>query len=310
MLTVFSIPKAFHGHNAIIQRNAIKSWTLMRPRAEIILFGDDQGTAEAATTLGARHLPHVARNEYGTPLVNDLFEQAQHTAAHDVLCYVNADVILMSDFLQAVDQVVHWKTRFLLVGRRWDIDIREPLDFVTGWENDLRARLGNQGMLHASTGMDYFVFPRGMWHDIPPFAIGRTAWDNWLVYGARALRVPVVDATAGLTVVHQAHDYFHIPANAVDVLEGPEAKRNLELAGGWKHIFTLNDATHVLRDGRPRVAIGPQHLQRRLRTLATLYSSRKPSTGWQERIHPRPQPVRSSAKRNRKAEEASVHAKR
>src|SRR5262250_2654277 len=170
MLTLFSIPKAFHGHTGIIQRNAIKSWTLMRPQPEIILFGDDEGTAEVAKSFGLRHVPQVVRNEYGTPLLNDLFEQAQRAGAHDVLCYVNADVILMSDFCQTVDRVVRWKTSFLLVGQRWDADIRESLDFLVGWESGLRVLLGSQGALHPSTGMDYFVFPRGMWGDIPPFA--------------------------------------------------------------------------------------------------------------------------------------------
>ena len=82
----------------------------------------------------------------------------------------------------------------------------------------------------------------------------------------------MVDATAALTVVHQAHDYSHVPAKAGDVLEGPEATRNLNLAGGWKHIFTLNDATHVLGVGRPRFAIRLKHLRRRLITVPTLYS--------------------------------------
>ena len=273
MLTLFSIPKAFHGHTRIIQRNAINSWTLMRPRPEIILFGNDEGTAEAAKSFAVRHVPQVARNEYGTPLLNDLFEQAQHAAAYNILCYVNADVILTSDFFQAVDEVVRWKTCFLLVGQRWDVDIKESLDFGDGWENELLARLGSQGVLHPSTGMDYFVFPRGMWRDIPPFAIGRTAWDNWLVYRARAMRVPVVDATDATTVVHQSHDYLHIPAKAGDVCDGPEARRNLKLAGSWKHVFTLADATHVLRRGRPRLAMSIKHLQRRLRTLPTLYSA-------------------------------------
>src|ERR1043166_8086561 len=113
MLTLFTIPKAFHGHNAIIQRNAIRSWTLMQPRAEIILFGDDDGTADTAAILGVRHLPRVARNEYGTPLLSDLFQQARDAAAYDVLCYVNADVILMSDFFPAVQKVTRWKTQYL-----------------------------------------------------------------------------------------------------------------------------------------------------------------------------------------------------
>jgi hypothetical protein len=310
MLTCFSIPKAFRGHTGIIQHNAIKSWTLMRPRPEIILFGDDEGTAEAAKSFSVRHVPQVARNEYGTPLLNDLFEQAQRAAAHDVLCYVNADVILMRDFFQAVDQVVRWKTCFLLVGQRWDIDVRESLDFFAGWENDLRTRLSGQGVLHPSTGMDYFVFPRGMWGDIPPFAIGRTAWDNWLVYRARARRVPVVDATDALTVVHQAHDYSHVPAKAGDVLKGPEAKRNLNLAGGWKHIFTLKDATHVLGLGGPRLAISPKHLQRRLITVPTLYSFLELSAIFAKPIILGFRRVWSSSRKNPSTEEASFDARR
>jgi len=37
MLTLFTIPKAFQGHTGVIQRNAIRSWTLLRPECEIIL---------------------------------------------------------------------------------------------------------------------------------------------------------------------------------------------------------------------------------------------------------------------------------
>ena len=309
MLTCFSTPKAFRGHTGIIQRNAIRSWTLMRPPPEIILFGDDEGTAEVAKSFGVCHVPQVVRNEYGTPLLNDLFEQAQSAAAYDVLCYVNADVILMGDFFRAVDQVVRWKSLFLLVGQRWDIDLKESLDFPVGWESDLRARLGGQGVLHPSTGMDYFVFPRGMWGAIPPFAIGRTAWDNWLVYRARARRVPVVDATDALTVVHQAHDYSHVPPKAGNVLAGPEAKRNLNLAGGWKHIFTLDDATHMLGMGGPRLAISLKHLQRRLITVPTLYAVSDVSTILAKTIIPGFRRVWSSSRKSGSAEEAGFDTK-
>ena len=278
MLTLFSIPKPFRGHVGVIQRNAIQSWTLIRPRPEIILFGDEDGAAEVARFFGVRHVPEVARNEYGTPLLSDLFGQAQRVATYDLFCYANADIILMSDFVEALQRVAYWRRPFLMVGQRWDLEIGEPLGFSSGWESKLTAHVLAQGVLHPPTGIDYFVFPRGMWRDIPPFAIGRTVWDNWLIYQARAMRVPVVDATRSLMAVHQAHDYLHVPAKAGDVWDGPEAKRNLQLAGGWRHVFTLEDATHVLRRGRPRLAVSLKHLQRRLKTLPTLYSSLKPLT--------------------------------
>jgi len=70
MLTLFSTAKPFHGHNGIIQRNALKSWTLLHPSVEIILFGDDEGAAEVCAEYGLRHEPHVERHESGVKRLN------------------------------------------------------------------------------------------------------------------------------------------------------------------------------------------------------------------------------------------------
>src|SRR5574341_1443728 len=126
MITLFSIPKPFHGHFVVIQRNAIRGWTLLRPSGEIILFGDDQGVAEAAAELRVRHIRGIARNEYGTPLLSDIFEKAQLLAGDGVLCYVNADIILMGDFPKALGRI-RW-SRFLIIGQRWDLDVVDLLD--------------------------------------------------------------------------------------------------------------------------------------------------------------------------------------
>src|SRR5438552_6747447 len=77
VLTIFAVPKAFHARFKVIQTNAIRSWTLLRPKPEIILFGDDEGTVLIARELGCRHIPHVERNRYGTPLVHSIFVKAQ-----------------------------------------------------------------------------------------------------------------------------------------------------------------------------------------------------------------------------------------
>ena len=76
MLTIFGIPKPFEGHFGVIQRNAIQSWTRLSPRCQVLLFGDETGTAEMAAEVGAQHIPKVERNEFGTPLLQDLFRQA------------------------------------------------------------------------------------------------------------------------------------------------------------------------------------------------------------------------------------------
>lgn len=270
MLTLFSIPKPFQGHIDIIQRNAIKSWTLLQPRPEIILLGDDEGTAEIARELGLRHIPEVKRNEYGTPLVDSVFYTGQEAAAYPLVCYINADIILMSDFMNAVEKVIgQMKGReFLLVSRRWNVEITELWDFKDPeWESKLRSYVRADGKLDDPSGIDFFLFPKGLWEYIPPFALGRTRWDNWFIYQARAKGVPVIDGTPVITIVHQQHDYSHIKGvkDAKEWLKkGPEARRNLELRGGFSHLFTILDATYVLKYNSLKKASPLRHLRARL----------------------------------------------
>src|SRR3989449_11683528 len=246
MITFFATPKPFMGHIAVIQRNAITSWTLLRPRPEIVLVGDDQGTAEIAADLGLCHIPVVRRNEDGTPLLDDIFAKAEAQSSHDLLCYINADILLLGDFMKAVKEIAGWRRNFLMIGRRTDVHIVSSFNFASpDWETDMRQRAAREGVLDTPSGIDYFVFSRGLYGGIPPFALGRAWWDNWAVWRARALKVPVVDATAHVLVIHQHHDYAHHPQGFVGAYRGEERRRNHELAGP-RGFATVVDATHKL----------------------------------------------------------------
>jgi hypothetical protein len=273
MLTFFSTPKAFCGHFDVIQRNAIQSWLRLRPLCEIILLGEDAGTVDVAAEFGVRRVPDVARNELGTPLVNSLFQLAERLAKHSYLCYVNADIVLIGDFLTAVERVAARFSQFLLVGRRWDVDIRERLDFSNGWTRRLESLIGEKGKLHGHTGIDYFVFPRGLWADIPAFAIGRGAWDNWLIYEARRRNIPVVDVTQVVTAIHQNHDYSHFPGGEAGVWKGIESQHNMKLAGGLPHLYNLADADYQLTRRGVSRKITPYFFYRSLVSLSESHAS-------------------------------------
>jgi hypothetical protein len=253
MLTIFSIPKAFKGHIGVIQRNAIKSWTLLQsprhPRPEVILFGKDAGTTEFARELGIRHIPNVATNDYGTPLLDDLFRQAEAAAQFSTLCYVNADIILLSDFLRSVDIVRKQLPKSLLVSKRINLDVPEPLSFSPGWEAALKLRAKTTGADEHYSGIDVFVFPKGMYPAIPDFAIGRLWFDHWLIKAVRLQNLPVIDASLISPLLHQRHDYNHVPGGADQVWRGQEAARNFQLYGGIQHAYTLLDVTHELTGG-------------------------------------------------------------
>lgn len=199
---------------------------------------------------GVEHAPGVARSAQGTPLLDDVFAQAAKRARHELLCYVSADVILLDDLTHAVVRAAGWRNRFVLTGRCTDVD---PASLTE--TTDLRA-VAAAGSSRGSKALDYFVFPAPLYADAPPFALGRAAFDNWLLWRARDLGVPVIDATRAVTALHQRHDYAHVPGGFESVYYGVEAQRNLQLAGGGGHLYSLWDASHLMTRRRIRVNPG------------------------------------------------------
>lgn len=250
-ITIFTAPKPFtNPHIAILQRNAIQSWLALGPAVDVILVGEEEGLAEAAAELGVRHLPNVARNALGTPLIPSIFDLARQASNAPLLAYVNADIILLPDFVETCRQAAQFKREFLVVGQRWDLEVTELLDFSGDWAARLQARCRESGKLHARMGSDYFVFPRALFADMPAFAIGRAGWDNWMIYHARRSGWLVIDGTESAQIIHQNHDYSHLPGGQPHY-KLPETFENIRLAGGRLVTrFTLLDTNRRLKDGR------------------------------------------------------------
>lgn len=247
--TLFAAPKPFVGHIGTIQMNAIQSWIGLGPGVEIILMGNEPGTWETAEKLNVEHVNDIECNEFGTPLISSIFDRAQSRAKNSTLVYLNADIILLSDFGKAIQRLPF--NRFLMVGRRWNVDIHDPIAFdAKCWEENLRQFAIKHGSLFSHAGMDYFVFSRELWSFIPPFAVGRVAWDNWMIYSARLSNAPVVDATGAIMAIHQNHHYNHVPGGQAGAYEGMESKRNIELAGEIAKQYSVYDANWVFGKNR------------------------------------------------------------
>ncbi len=248
MISFFTIPKPFvDEHTARSQMNAIGSWKHALPDAEILVFGDEPGIAEATETLGVRHVPFIERNELGTPLLSSAFQAAEELASNRILCYLNADIILTPHFADAVRRFTG--PAFLLLGRRTNIDVTEPLDFNGHWAKTILRRAEEEGMLEAPWGSDFFAFPKYTgFAGMPPFAVGRPNWDNWMIAFARAHSIQVVDLTAACTVIHQNHGYAHVRHARDKKWDGPEGDRNRQLAGSGRS-YTVIDSNYRLTPG-------------------------------------------------------------
>ncbi len=259
---IFSLPKPFDDpHIACIQRNAIASWKALGDDVEVILIGNESGIAETADELGAIHSGQVQRNEHQTPLVDDAFKIAAAATEAEVLVFCNADVILLQDFKHALLQILRtdFDQRFLAIGRRTNLDLRQSVDFGDRVAvQKLLQQTAAEGTPAPIVCKEYFAFRRGQFDHLPPFAVGRGNWDNWMVANTKSAGVPVIDLSNQVTAIHQNHDYQHVGTatqTESDIqrrrkhcyLSGLEARENQRLANG-KHVISGATATHRLTE--------------------------------------------------------------
>ena len=147
-----------------------------------------------------------------------------------------------------------------------------------------RART-REGKLQIARSIDYFAFSRGLYPPMPPLAIGRFWWDNWLLWKARSLQAKVVDATKAVLVVHQNHDYSHTTygPSKEELMASEECIRNARLTCEqnptdyddgffWRYAYTIDDANYQLTSRG--LESNPRHLWKQFKR----YSSRPIAT--------------------------------
>jgi hypothetical protein len=278
MLTFFTTAKAFVGHSDLIQRNALQSWRMLHPDVEVIVFGDDPGAAEVCAELGLRHEPEVKRKENGTKSVRSIFIRAQEIARYERLCYCNCDIVLTRDFRRAIETAADWRRDFFMIGRRWDVDVTDPIDFGRAdWQDGLVERARREGFQRLHYNIDYFVFRRGLYREIPDLVIGRNWWDQWLVWQAGAAGAAVVDASDAVCAVHQNHDYAYHPQGMTGVWFDEGTQENFRQAGAWRRLHTIEDARWrlVFAGGRSEAGVGAAPVLARNRVAALAPARRR-----------------------------------
>lgn len=276
MLVIFTIPRHFEGETGRRQHNAVRSWRASNPDARIVLFGDED-MEDAAKTDGAVAEPVTARSNWGTPILRNVFDDVRRKYPAEAYVYMNADIILLEDigcFLRDVPLAA-----YLGVARRTNLDVDTELSFEDArWRDALRARLRTEGQLDSPLAMDWFLMKGdGPWVEPPAFIVGRPAWDNWMVFAARARGLPVVDFSDALEVVHQNHDYAHVPERSGARWSGPEAAVNRRLAweAGAHHrrgqVYSIAHATHGYDGRRLRRRIGIERWREQWRVAAMTF---------------------------------------
>jgi hypothetical protein len=253
-LTIFGTPKPFTGPFARIQRNALWSWSQLRPEADVLVIGDDAGAEDTARDLNVGFVGSVQRSPRNVPLLHDLWAIGQRSARTPHCVFSNCDLIFTDDLLTAMGAASSQiDGPFLLVGQRWDLHLDEDLSVATAasvgeratWGSEMRSRARRDGTLNSPLWVDWFGFPTGQYESLPACAVGRPGYDHWLVWHTLQRGIPVIDATDAVTAIHQHHDYSHGGTRG-DVWHGPDAQRNLELIEGRAHMRMIGNATQRL----------------------------------------------------------------
>lgn len=254
MITLFTTPKDFDGHFDIIQTNAFNSWRALSKNIEIIIFGESKGAKEVSNSINAKYISDNKINEFGTPYLDDMFKLAQNKSKFNILCYINSDIILPKNFLEEVKICAERFSKFLMIGHRWDFDCSQKINFKNDIElTNFWSNAKSRALQHGPTGIDYHVFTKNLWGQIPNFLVGRTGYDNWLIWKARRKLVPIIDATNKVFMIHQNHDYSSIKTasnkpNKIDgTYTGPEGKHNEKYLGNnSSKVMNILDCTHKI----------------------------------------------------------------
>lgn len=234
-ITLASVPLPFVENKLTIdhQYNAITSWTLLSPRQDILLLGSDKGVGRVASEFGVAHVPGIERNELGDLSMRSIFRQIDANAKTDWICYIDTDVVLLDDFIPNFEFLVSNFEVFVSCAGRWDAEIPSRINFDDPlWQKhvlDAVYKLGRRGS-------DYCIYPRGFYHNMPDFSIGRGHWDGWRMGYPLTQNVPLVNIERSCKAVHQRHG--HRWSGQKGTGRNKRLSKNVE---AW-----INNATHYV----------------------------------------------------------------
>lgn len=226
-----------------IQGNALKSWAALG--VPIVLFGADSKTSYASVS-NITVVSNVECNDRGIPYIKSMFDGVQRAVKADLYCYLNADIILSSEFTELVDKfpLELAGQQFIAAGRRWNVEVMrdvpaEAFAETEKFKTDMLEYAQVTGELFWPSAVDYFLFPDGMmWSEMPKLVVGHAGWDNWMLWEVCRRGGSLIDLTSSLNVYHQNHPCVH---------QSDLNAANRAIAGyGFKD---LTHATHEYRGG-------------------------------------------------------------
>ena len=234
-ITLFTIPQDFEEEYDLIQRNAIKSWTLFNPEPDIFLLGNAPGIASIANELGLYYIPNIDQNSS----ISDIAKWLDRLVNNTILVYVNPCVILTEGLTQTIQEIYNTQDHFFLTGQYRTIQTKEAIDFNDNqWQHQLRVMADKRGMPQRQLQDIYLVFTKQLLKQL--FVLDHNVeytWEQQLFYAAVRKYYPIIDGSPIITAFLQIPKHYKWK-----VLDGlvikPSAERNKPTYEKYEQILT------------------------------------------------------------------------
>lgn len=245
-------PKQFKSPWAELQTRAIESWKAVAIESEVCIVAPRSDIETLPE--GLAHYAVIAKeNELSPlPLFGDIMEEAYRCSDADIFCYLNSDIIVPENFGQF--ETERFEQRFLVIGSRWDMS--EDAEYPESLEPQKVLEYLSANMelgkveLHRPTGIDYFIFRRGTFDQLKPLIVGRGGYDAALLGYCLRLKIQLVDATETYPILHQFHDYSHLPGAKKRVMQGEDATHNRRAHDIEHSGPIILDASYEMKNGQ------------------------------------------------------------
>ncbi|XP_010682444.2 beta-arabinofuranosyltransferase RAY1 isoform X1 [Beta vulgaris subsp. vulgaris] len=231
-ITIFSAPNPFNGSVGKRQALAVRSWLVLSPNINVVLFGNDPSLQSFASAFGSRVLvdSDIDFSFLNVPFFHSMVARAE-TSLSDISVLIHPETVLLPDFISAVNHVHELDHDWFLVasskrgsffpffldeaGRRWlrkdgkPISLRklqEVLAQTWKWEY-CKGR-----MLMAWNNRDVPLH-MGV---LPPFLYGKGLHNHWFineVYHSNYRFVFDASWTISNLHVHDLDDYEPIQSS-------------------------------------------------------------------------------------------------
>lgn len=212
MTTFKEHPDRIPMHSAVVL-----NWASLKPQIQPVLFTTQaKGTLiDMAYSHGWHVLPAPRVNDFGTPMVKEMYTTAYSKFTSHFYAYANGDLLFNSGLAESLRKIIRFyqtlpeddqrNFRFpFIVGHRRNYEI--PKDFdpmqLQGEEAFHEAlKYASQG---AGNAIDYFITVKDgyPWSNFLPLVIGRSAYDQYLLMVAMYQHLLTIDATRINEVIH------------------------------------------------------------------------------------------------------------